>query len=575
MRRAGSRGNGVAPHPDVQCSNKARRISMSLRMKGCARHRRLHRVVRITAIASALCMAGGALAAQPCESLVGVPLTDGAVTSAQTIPSGPFQPPDKPATVHIPFPSCRVQGVLAPTSDSNIRFEVWLPLNDWNGKLNHSGNGGYGGSFTTPANFMVAALLRGYATTATDMGHLNSVTPNGLFALNHPEKIVDWGYRANHVTSVAAKAITTAFYGEAPRLSYFTGCSDGGHEALMEAQRFPDDYDGIVAGAPANYWTHQSAAWVWEARATLDDPAGYIPLAKLPMITQAAVAACPGPVAGFIDDPSRCNFDPGTLTCKAGDAPDCLTAPQVEAVRKIYSGPVNPRTGESIYPGLEPGSEASQGVGGITSWLLPIVGPDAFLGSDFYKYMVYDDPSWDFHTLDFDQDIAFADAKMGPVIDSTNPDLGAFRKRGGKLILYQGWADPLVSPRNVINYFNSVVAAQRPGRGHGIGEDRAALHRTQGFVRLFMAPGMGHCGAGPGLNTFDTISAIENWVERGIAPETLVASHTDLPAGFNVSTTTPGTFSRPLCPYPKVAAWTGTGDPGSASQYACIDPDGE
>ena len=272
---------------------------------------------------------------------------------------------------------------------------------------------------------------------------------------------------------------------------------------------------------------------------------------------------------GFVDNPLTCNFDPGALLCTGADGPTCLTQAQIDAVRKIYAGPHNPTTGASIYPGLEPGSEASQGLGAITSWSLLIPGPQTFLGGDFYKYMVFGDPNWDFRTLDFDHDIAVADAKMAPVIDSTDPDLGAFSGRGGKLIMYHGWADPLVNPRNSINYFESVVAGERRAEGRGAFADRLALAKTQRYLRLFMAPGMGHCQAGPGLNTFDTLSALENWVERRIAPDSLTASHTNLGFAANVSTTATGDFSRPLCAYPKVATWTGSGSATDASRYVC------
>jgi feruloyl esterase len=547
-------------------------------LKSCCQTRSSFRPTAIASFAAFwMVMAPpAAFSAQSCESLVGFSLESGQISSAQTVAAGSFLPPDTATPVSIPFPFCRVAGVLTPTSDSHIRFEVWLPLVNWNGKLDHGGNGGYGGSFSTPAGFMVQGLLRGYVTTGTDMGHDASVTPGGSFALGHPEKTIDWASRANHVTSKAAKLITKALYGKLPRLSYFTGCSDGGHEGLMEAQRFPEDYDGIVAGAPANFWTHQSAAWVWEARATLDNPASFIPTSKLPVIFQAAVAACQGPVPGFVDNPLQCNFDPGTLLCTASDGPNCLTQPQVDAARKIYAGPFNPHTGARIYPGLEPGSEASQGLGAASSWAALISGPQTFLGGDFYKYMVFEDLNWNFHTLDFDRDIAFADAKMHSVVDSTSPDLSAFRDRGGKMIMYHGWADPLVNPRNSINYYRSVMGTLRPdnsqeadARKHGGDDEGSALERTQKFLRLFMAPGLAHCSGGPGLNTFDTLSALEAWVERRVAPETLAASHTTLPFPANVSTSAAGDFSRPLCAYPRVARWTRVGSANDARRYVC------
>jgi len=341
----------------------------------------------------------------------------------------------------------------------------------------------------------------------------------------------------------------------------------------MEAQRFPDDYDGIVAGASANFWTHQSAAWVWEARATLDNPASFIPLSKLPMINQAAVAACQGVVPGFIDDPTRCNWDPGALLCRGADAPTCLTAAQVQAVRKIYAGPHNPRTGEQIYPGLERGSESAGGsLSGGASWSALIAGPQTFLGGDFFKFMAFENASWDFHTLDFDRDITFADAKMASVINSTSPDLSDFKALGGKLIMWHGWADPLVNSRNSINYFQSVVAFMH--NRHKKDFNRAArgpAKETEDFVRLFMASGMAHCSGGPGLNTFDTLTALERWVEEGVAPDKLIASNTALPFPNNVMTKAPppGDFSRPLCPWPQSARWTGKGSARDAANFVC------
>jgi feruloyl esterase len=513
--------------------------------------------------------ASPAIAATPCGNLAGLALPNNTtVDTATSVPAGPFIRPGATTPTNVPA-FCRVAGTSRPTSDSVIHFEVWMPVSGWNGKLDHGGNGGYGGSLGTPGGFMLDGLLRGYATTGTDMGHNAAVTPGASFALGHPEKIADWGYRANHVTSVAAKLIIRAFYGAAPRLSYFTGCSDGGHEALMEAQRFPDDYDGIVAGASANYWTHQSASWVWDARATLDDPASFIPLSKLPLINAAAVAACPGIVPTVIDDPTSCAFDPGSLLCAGADAPNCLTAAQVTAVRKIYAGARNPRTGARIYPGLERGSEAAGGslaAGG--SWSALIGGPQTFLGGDFYKYMVFNDPSWDFHTLDFDHDIAFADSKMQAIIDSTNPDLSDFEALGGKLIMYHGWADPLVNPRNSIDYLRSVAAS---GQGKGEDDDDGFARRTRSFIRLFMAPGMTHCAGGPGLNTFDTLTALERWVEEGKAPDKLIASHTTLGFPDNVMSATPppGDFSRPLCPWPQVAHLTARGSKTDAGSFVC------
>jgi feruloyl esterase len=525
-------------------------------------HSRPHGLNAAIAALATMCLASpSAFASRSCEALAHTTLPGVKVTMSQIVPAGMFTPPDSTTPVSIPFAFCRVSGSLKPVPTSDILFEVWMPLENWNGKFNHGGNGGYGGSFVTPDGLMVQGLLRGYAVTGTNMGHSAA---NAAWALNSPVQIHDWAYRANHLTSIAAKALTTLFYGKPPRLSYFTGCSDGGHEGLMEAQRYPEDYDGIVAGAPANWWTHQADAWTWEAQATLNDPASYIPVTKLPVITAAAAAACAGPVPGFVDNPLTCNFDPQTLLCPAGtDGPTCLTQPQVDAVKKIYAGPVDPVTGEQIYPGLEPGSEASTGLDIGASWTALISGPVPFLSNDFLLYMVYDDPNYDFHTFDFHADVAFADDKLHKSIDSTSPNLDAFERRGSKLILYHGWADPLVNPRNSINYYESVVSR---AAAHGSAD---ALRDTQKFARLFMAPGMAHCAEGQGLNTFDTLTALESWVEHRIAPDQLSGSHTTLPFPINVESSALGTFTRPICAYPKVATWTGQGDPKEESNYKC------
>ena len=283
------------------------------------------------------------------------------------------------------------------------------------------------------------------------------------------------------------------------------------------------------------------------------------------------MAACPGIVPTVIDDPTRCGFDPASLLCAGADAPGCLTAAQVGAVRKIYAGPRNPRTGARIYPGLERGSEAAaRSLGLIGSWTILISSPQTFLGGDTWKYFVFMDPTWDFHTLDFDRDVALADFKVGPVINSTDPDLSDFKALGGKLLMWHGWADPLVNPRNSINYLRSVAAVAHGGRGERLDDDDAA-RATESFLRLFMAPGLTHCSGGPGLNTFDTLTALERWVEQGKAPDKLIASHTNLAFPDNVmfASPPPGDFSRPLCPWPQAARYTGKGSKTSASSFVC------
>jgi feruloyl esterase len=453
--------------------------------------------------------------------------------------------------------NCKVDGVATPTTGSSIQFEVRLPLAAWNGKFNGIGNGGYGG--TIPAT-NGEGLSRNYATAATDMGH-SAADP--VWALGHPERIVDWGYRANHVTAGLAKMIIKAFYGVGPRLSYFTGCSDGGHEALMEAQRFPDDYDGIVAGAAANYWTHQSTAWVWEGAALLPNP---LSNAQLKAISAAVVQECDaidGLRDGIVDDPRLCTFDPAGLV-RSG----LLTAAQADAVRKVYAGPRNPRTGEQLYPGLERGSEYDSLTDDflpqlVGSWvaLEPASPPVPFLGNLFFQQMVFDNLNWDYRNLDYDHDVAFADAKMAAVINSTDPDLSDFNALGGKLIMYHGWNDPLVNPRNSINYYKSVVANLHHHKQDFNEKAPGPAREAESFVRLFMVPGMDHCLLGSGPNVFDTLIPLERWVEQGQAPDRIIATGGRVP-----------TRTRPLCPYPQVARYTGRGSIDDAANFNCVMP---
>jgi feruloyl esterase len=513
---------------------------------------------------------------QSCASLAGLRLSDTTIVSATDI-APPFVTPVNGlgATTTVTVPFCRVVGLATPSSDSSVSFEVWLPPADgWNGKLLASGDLGFSGASNYPG--MRTALGHGFAASGNDLGH-QSTAFSAAWALGHPEKVVDYGYRADHVVSIAAKQIIGAFYGRGPSRSYFTACSHGGGNALASAQRFPDDFDGIIAGAFGNWWTNVQAAYVWEALATLSDPASAIPASKLPMITAAAVAACDakdGVTDGLINDPRNCSFDPHTLICPGADAPTCLTAPQIVAVEKIYAGPANPRTGAQIFPGLERGSEFG--------WATLIAGPQPFLGGDFFRDFVFGNPAFDFHNLDFDKDVTFANDTVGRVVNALNPDLSPFARRGGKLIMYQGWADPLINPRNAIHYFESVVSAGRRGNG----DDGGALGRAQQFTRLFMAPGMGHCAGGPGPNTFgetdfsgqpaspqidaehDLISALDRWVEEGKAPQSIVATKfvNDNPA-LGIA------MQRPLCPFPQAAQWTGRGDTNVAANFRCVGPD--
>ena len=299
------------------------------------------------------CIASPAFAAS-CESLASLALPNTTITSAQIVPAGQFSPPGpagkgKGANAYKDLPEfCRVAATLKPSSDSDIKVEFWLPTSNWNKKLQSVGNGGWAGVISYSA--LADAVKAGYAGASTDTGHVGG---SGSFALEHPEQLIDFGWRSEHEMTLKAKAIVQAFYGSAPRLSYWNGCSTGGRQGLKEAQKFPDDYDGIIAGAPAN----RTAISLWIAFAVLKDPASYIPPAKYPMIHEAVLNACDlrdGVKDGLIEDPTRCKFDPKALLCKNGDGPSCLTAPQVEAAKKIYSAATNPRTGQELFPSLVP-----------------------------------------------------------------------------------------------------------------------------------------------------------------------------------------------------------------------------
>ena len=485
--------------------------------------------------------AGGA----SCESLSTLRLQDTTITLAAPVPAGEFAPAAGAATAPVSeafknLPAfCRVAATLKPTADSDIKIEVWMPAAGWNGKFQAVGNGGWSGAIVYP--MLARALARGYATASTDTGHSGG---SGSFALGHPEKLIDFGYRAVHEMTVDAKAIVAAYYGNGPRLSYWVGCSSGGKQGLKEAQRFPGDYDGIVAGAPANYWTHLMAGTLWAAHATLKDEASHIPPSKYPLINKAVLEACDaldGVADGILENPLRCRFDPKILLCKGEDGPACLTAPQVEAARKIYGPAKDPRTGKEIFPGLAPGSELV--------WGALAGGPKPFpIPEDHFKYVVFKDPNWDWRTLNFEKDVALADKLDNGTLNATDPNLKPFVAHGGKLILYHGWNDQLIAPRNSIDYYKSVAAAMG---------GRSQVDKS---IRLFMAPGMGHCAGGPGPNTFDAVSALEQWVEKGIAPDQMVASHS---AGGRVDRT------RPLCPYPQVAHYKGTGSADDAANFVC------
>jgi feruloyl esterase len=495
----------------------------------------------------------GTVAARPavaasCESLSSLRLPQATITLAQTISGGSFTPPRSGSASPAPLgdlPSfCRVAVTLTPTADSDIKVEVWMPTNGWSGRFVGVGNGGFGGVISYPA--MASALRQSAATASTDTGHSS---PGGAFGMHHPEKITDWASRSTHLMTESAKSIIKTFYEAAPRYSYFSGCSTGGHQGLSEAQRYPADYDGILAGAHGANRTHLHASFLWTYAAARKDPASALSPAKLTLLHDAVMNACDaldGVKDGMLTNPSRCHFDPSSLRCRGADQPDCLTTPQIEAVKKVYGGMRNPRTNELLYPEWPRGSEATPG--GI--WADMSLAEPSF--EDLFRYWVFEDPQWDWRTFDFDKDMQKTDAKLGATVNALNPDIKAFLSHGGKLLMYHGVNDTRVSATDSIDYYQKVTAA--------LPDAKRSEASANDHVRLFLVPGMGHCGGGPGPTTFDGLGALQGWVEKGVAPSRIVGSHVE---GGKT------TMTRPLCPYPEEAVYTGRGDTNDAANFVC------
>jgi hypothetical protein len=522
----------------------------------------------------ALPLVAKADAANNCEKLKEAGIPQLAIRNAQIVGAGALQLPPAPFgavdTTKLPA-FCRVQGSLHPTSDSDIKFELWMPEANWNHRYVQLGNVGLAGQINVMA--MVATLADGNATAATDDGHEGAGT-DASWAVHHPEKVKDFGYRAVHETDVAAKKLIAAYYGSPAKYAYFNGCSEGGREALMEAQRYPQDFNGILAGSPAHYWTMLMAAFAWNAQA-LNTAASFLPEPQRKTVEKAALAACPnarGVDDKFIDNPLQCKFDPSVLLCKEGAPTDsCLTELQVAAMKKVYAGPKNSRTGAQISPGYEPGAEAEPGIPGISfaSYVFgggPGASLNAAFSSAFYGAFVFEDPKWNFTKLNFDSDIALTEQKVGADLNAGNPDLRTFKAAGGKLLQYHGWYDGL-SPLHSVEYYEQVEKK--------MGGEAA----TQSFYRLYMIPGMMHCGAGPGANLFgnfldplpsndpehNIFLSLQQWVEKGISPDTLIATR-----NVNDDPAKPVEMTRPLCAYPAVATWKGSGDPNQAANWQCM-----
>ena len=558
---------------------KARHRDLVHRLK---RRPRMSRLVMALLSATLLCAvivrgsqatAGQSLPAPPtapdraCGELVGLTFEGNTTIAASTtVSTGALVTPTGQSLPGLPA-FCRVIGVSRPTSDSDIRFEVWLPADSWNGKFVSSGEGGFAGRLNYTRLGLDGGLdewlRRGYATASTDTGHRST---DDNWAVGHPERVIDYAYRSKHLVTVAAKGLIAAYYGRPATHAYFNSCSNGGRQGLMEVQRYPGDYDGVVVGAPWNYQSRSNAGFVWDAQ-TLGASGAAIPSSKLPAIQAAAVAACDatdGLVDGLIEQPDKCSFAPEILQCTTADSDDCLTEAQIASLERLYSGPTNPRTGAAIFPGWAMGSER-----GWARW----VDADGVtnLGHSYFSNLVFEDPDWDYRTFDFEEDLTFAESKVGSLADAIDTDLSAAKRQGVKIIQYHGWNDQTLQPAYSPGYYDLVTA------------ETGGLAETQDFYRLFMVPGMAHCYRGPGANSFggvgqqippqrdalhDVQLALEKWVETGVAPDRLVATkYVDDDAD-----TTTVEFTRTLCPYPSVARYSQSGDPGEAENFVCTNP---
>jgi len=481
----------------------------------------------------------------PCETLTSLKLDHATITAAAVVPEGPAPARGGGGAARgaagarggaggrgaAPAPNlpahCQVKVTLTPTSDSLIYMEMWLPTQNWNGKFMGVGNGGFAGSIQGLTNEMPQALRLGYATAGTDTGHQDQ---GGAWGIGHPEKMKDFGYRSTHEMTLKAKEIVKAFYDENAKYSYFKGCSTGGRMAVMEAQRYPDDYNGIIAGSLANRHIHMWTAGVERSLESVRNSEGNLTAEKADLVNKLVMGTCDTLKEGFLNNPKQCKVDFKKLLCAAGkDDNTCLTATQLKTVDTFYGGVKNSK-GELIFSGQALGNP-------IAATRVPTQAAGTF---DIVK-IAFNDPNLDWNKFDLNRDMPLIDKAVG-YVDAVDPDLSKFKKNGGKLLLTHGWADTGITPENTVLYYDSVL--------NKMGKNQSE------WMRLFMAPGMGHCGGGPGVNTFDSIGTLEKWVEKGIAPDQMMGT------GANG-------FARPMCPYPQSAEYKGTGDLKDAANWSC------
>jgi feruloyl esterase len=488
------------------------------------------------------------LAATGCAELKSFSIPNTKITLADPVAAGAFVAPpggkggpqqfaDLPAF-------CRIQATITPSSDSDIKIELWMPAaGKWNGKFRGTGNGGLGGGATVGTGPLANAVRSGYAAAGNNTGHEGGSN----YAIGHPEKIKDFGYRSSHEMTVVSKALIAKYYDMPLKYSVMAESGGGTIAALSAAQRYPEDYDALAVTSMSSYLSHHTFGQMWIWYATHENDASFIPPAKYPVLHQAALKACDaadGLADGIIGTAERCHFDPGVVQCRGADAPDCLTAAQVAAARKIYAGPKNPRTGKQIYSPLYPGSELgwAQLAGGAEPLGIPV---------DFFRYYVFQDPNWDYKTrrLNWDSDVALADRPEIAPVNAVDPDLRKYFARGGKLLLIGGWNDSSVPPDVAVNYSKDVVA-------------KTGAKATRESMRFFMVPGMNHGVGATGAENFnvDTLALIEEWKQTGKAPDQLVMGH--YKDGKEVG-------RRLVCQYPQIARYKGSGNPEDPASFDC------
>lgn len=503
-----------------------------------------------------------------CEVLYKLSFSDAKIINAELIPTGEHSLPD--GTIFLAPAFCKVEGQSHPTTDSDIKFEIWMPVSGWTGRYYQVGFGGFSGGIYYPE--LKRMLLMGNAVAATNDGHEDSVI-SANWALGHPEKLVDWGYRGMKATRNIAKSVIEAFYKKAPNYSYFTGCSGGGRYGLVAAQRYPEDWDGIISGAPAANLTGLFTNFANIQHTLNSKKATYIAPNKLPAIQDAAISSCDrkaNVINGIATDPRHCNFKPEILKCRNKENNQCLTSLQIDSVKRIVEGIDEPEKLAGFEPTLAKSWYSKSWGYMISSNPKEII--QLQMSQSFFSNIIYENQEWTLE--DFDTEHAYKSIRnkmvlgqpVRKILNATSTDLNALRRRKGKILMYVGWGDSAVPPRSVINYYNSVQEAM-------------GVEKTQEFFKLFMVPGMGHCWGGEVPSSFgqpyrppgvldnredNIIRTLEDWVEKDIVPRKIIATEyvNDNPKEGVVSTNL-------LCPYPEVAVYEGSGPFNQADSFSC------